>query len=215
MIATRDGELPLFPLHTVLFPGGRLPLQIFEARYVDLVSHCLREDSPFVVVLIRDGQEVVRERNAEPPSLCEVGTLARIADFDTNAEGTLRVVADGVRRVRLSAARQVDNHLLVGTASELDDAADELGPEHKELADILGTLSMHPLIQRLGVDCQAQDTHRLSCLLGQYLPLEETLKQSLLVLDDSRERLDAVARLVRQIQEQEDAAAAAASKDKD
>ncbi len=54
-------QLALFPLHTVLFPGGRLPLQIFEARYLDMVSQCLKENSRFVIVLIRDGDEVVTD----------------------------------------------------------------------------------------------------------------------------------------------------------
>ena len=71
-------EVPLFPLNTVLFPGGPLPLRIFEPRYLDMVSRCMKDDMPFGVVLIREGAEV------GPASTCEVGTLARIVDYCTS-----------------------------------------------------------------------------------------------------------------------------------
>ena len=69
-------RVPLFPLHVVLFPGGPLPLRIFETRYIDMVSERMRGDGPFGVVLIRDGVEA-----GGPAATFETGTLARIADF--------------------------------------------------------------------------------------------------------------------------------------
>ena len=74
-------EIPLFPLGTVLFSGARLSLQIFEPRYLDLVGRCMKTDSGFGVVLIRDGAEARRSVEQAPPSLFEVGTYARIVDF--------------------------------------------------------------------------------------------------------------------------------------
>ena len=70
-------SLPLFPLNTVLFPGGLLPLRVFEARYMDMTRECLKAEQPFGVCLIKDGKEVGTPANPEP-----VGTLA--ASCSTN-----------------------------------------------------------------------------------------------------------------------------------
>ncbi|MEM9207821.1 MAG: LON peptidase substrate-binding domain-containing protein, partial [Pseudomonadota bacterium] len=94
---------PLFPLRTVLYPGGPLPLRIFEARYLDMISNCLKTESPFGVLLIREGAET------GPASTYEVGTLARITDWYQGSDGLLGVTAIGERRFRLlSAERQAD-----------------------------------------------------------------------------------------------------------
>src|SRR3954462_12375771 len=81
---------PLFPLNTVLFPGGPLPLRIFEARYVDMVRKCMREGAPFGVILIRAGQEA-----GEVASVANIGTSARVIDFDQMPDGLLGIVCTG------------------------------------------------------------------------------------------------------------------------
>jgi len=86
-----EEAVPLFPLHTVLFPGGPLPLRIFEARYLDMVSDCLKRDRGFGVVLIEQGREV-----GEAASCHEVGTLARIIDWDKRDHGLLEIICQGV-----------------------------------------------------------------------------------------------------------------------
>jgi len=96
-------QIPLFPLNTVLFPGGPLPLRIFEARYVDMVSSCLKEDSPFGVLLIRDGGET---GNA---TTHEIGTLARIVDWYQGSDGLLGVTAVGEQRFRLLSSHRQDD----------------------------------------------------------------------------------------------------------
>ena len=80
-------ESPLFPLRTVLFPGGQLPLRIFEPRYVDLIRSCLRDSSSFGVVLIRDGDEARLSEEYEVPRLFQLGTLAEIVDFNQLSDG--------------------------------------------------------------------------------------------------------------------------------
>ena len=87
-------EVPLFPLNTVLFPGGPLPLRIFETRYLDMVSRCMKDDLPFGVLLIREGAEV------GPAATCDVGTLARIVDWYQGSDGLLGVTAIGTERFR-------------------------------------------------------------------------------------------------------------------
>ena len=95
-------EIPLFPLGTVLFPGGPLPLRIFEARYIDLVRRCMREGSGFGVVLILDGTEA----GDTPAQICDVGTYARIVDFSGEPGGLLGIEARGERRFRILARRR-------------------------------------------------------------------------------------------------------------
>ena len=78
-------RIPLFPLNTVLFPGGPLPLRIFETRYIDMISERMREDAPFGVLLIKEGHE------AGPASTYEIGTLARITDWYQGSDGLLGI----------------------------------------------------------------------------------------------------------------------------
>src|SRR5262245_4738255 len=89
-LGERVKDLPLFPLNTVLFPGGRLPLRIFEQRYMDMAKACLKDSSPFGVCMIREGLEV-----GDPAVPADVGTLARITNWDMPQLGMLHVVALG------------------------------------------------------------------------------------------------------------------------
>jgi Lon protease-like protein len=100
MIAGRErfgvgasASVPIFPFGTVLFPGGVLPLKIFEVRYVDMAKECLKEGTPFGVCLIREGAEVGAPAVPEP-----VGCLARIAECDVEELGILKVTAEGLER---------------------------------------------------------------------------------------------------------------------
>lgn len=95
-----DDWLPLFPLKTVLFPDGVLPLKVFEARYIDMVRECMRKEAPFGVVLIRSGQEVGIA--AEPE---EVGCLARITDWDMPELGVMMLRTQGGERFRILETR--------------------------------------------------------------------------------------------------------------
>lgn len=92
--------LPLFPLHTVLFPGGHLPLRIFETRYIDMVRTCLREGRPFGVVLLKQGGEV-RQSDDDVTEFYELGASALIVDTDIGSDGMLHVEAQGQRRFRV------------------------------------------------------------------------------------------------------------------
>ncbi|OYY56444.1 MAG: hypothetical protein B7Y53_01810 [Halothiobacillus sp. 28-55-5] len=95
--------LPLFPLHTVLFPGGYLPLRIFETRYIDMVRSSLRESRPFGVVLIKQGSEVCpTSADAEATAFYPVGTTARIVDTDLAPDGMLHIDTQGLQRFRVA-----------------------------------------------------------------------------------------------------------------
>ena len=114
-------EQPLFPLRTVLFPDGLLELKIFEARYLDLMSRCLREHAPFGVVALRSGSEA-RSGSGEPVRLYEAGTLAELIDVDSAQAGILLVRCRGTRRFVVGATRQEHDGLWLAKATPIADA---------------------------------------------------------------------------------------------
>ncbi len=99
--------IPLFPLNTVLFPGGPIPLRIFEPRYLEMVSHCVKKQTPFGVCLLRAGQET-----ETPAAPYEIGTLATIVDWHTLPDGLLGIVAEGGDRFTIKETKLQSNQLL-------------------------------------------------------------------------------------------------------
>src|SRR5688572_9527850 len=109
-----SSELPLFPLNTVLFPGGPLPRRIFEPRYVDMVRDCMRDSAAFGVVLIRSGQEV-----GAVTSAADIGTSARIIDFNSLPDGLLGISCIGEQKFRVESRRVQPDGLNIGTVTWL------------------------------------------------------------------------------------------------
>ncbi|MDH4039327.1 MAG: LON peptidase substrate-binding domain-containing protein [Gammaproteobacteria bacterium] len=176
-------ELPLFPLSGVLMPFGRVPLQIFEQRYLDLVRDCMKTDSAFGVVWIRRGAEVA-QRGAASPLLGDYGTTARIVDWDQLPNGLLGITIQGGRRFDLLATGARANGLVVGEVElrpELLPAPVE--PRWQSLLDVLHSLETHPHVQRMALQLDYSDAWQVACTLVQLLPLEEALKYKLLGID--------------------------------
>ena len=179
-------DIPLFPLSTVLFPGGELQLRIFERRYLDLVRDCARNDTGFGVCLILDGREA-----GAPATPAAVGTLARITDFDTLPDGLLGIRAIGGERFRVDATRVRDNGLVHGEVEFwADEPAVPVPPEYALLATIL-----ERLFERIGGDAARVDRARyddaswVGFRLAEHLPFEATERQRLLQLTDPLARL--------------------------
>jgi Lon protease-like protein len=198
MIETQ--EIPLFPLHPVLFPGGRLPLQIFEPRYLDMVVRCMRDGARFGVVLIRRGTDARLARDASQPDVFDIGTEAEIIDFNQLSNGRLGIVIRGVRKFRVRKTREASDHLLLG---EVEILAEEpkmpVGPEFVDLVEILRDLTRHPMVQKLGLDVEFDDARSVGWRLSELLPIEPEIKQSLLKLQWPRERLQELSRLVAKL----------------
>jgi Lon protease-like protein len=175
----------------VLFPGGRLPLRIFESRYMDMAKACLKEGAPFGVCLIVEGREV-----GEPAVPAPVGTLARIADWDMPQLGMLHIVAKGERRFRILERRVQKDGLAIGTVEVLPDDVDSAIP------DTGGTCAR--LLERI-IEQHAglfEPPHRLDssswvgARLAEVLPLPLAAKQALLEMTDACERLERLSALI-------------------
>ena len=177
-------ELPLFPLSSVLFPGGRISLQIFEQRYLDLVRSCLKQDSGFGLVMISEGQEVARP-GAELPALAQIGCHARIVDWDSLPNGLLGITIQGDERFVLHSAESQASQLVVGQVDMLEDyPAEAMREEWSSLLDVLCSLEAHPHVKRLGYAVDHEDAWQVGCALAQLLPVEEELKYDLLAESD-------------------------------
>src|SRR4030095_11953049 len=119
-------RLPIFPLSTVLFPGGLLPLRIFETRYMDMARDCLRDESPFGVCLITRGAEV-----GQPAAFETIGCVARIHAWDMAQLGVLNVRAVGVQRLRVLSSHVREDRLAVGEVELIEPDEDAApGPRH-------------------------------------------------------------------------------------
>lgn len=121
-----DAEIPLFPLRSVLFPGGYLPLRLFEPRYLDMAQRCQAQGLAFGVVALTGGQEV-RQREGEGfkrETFHDIGTLARIEHFEHDQPGLIHIRTRGTQRFRLQSSRCLSHGLWVGKLALLPDDAD-------------------------------------------------------------------------------------------
>jgi len=180
-------EVPLFPLRTVLFPGGSLRLRIFEPRYLNLVSRCLREEIGFGVVLIREGTEV------GPAVTYDVGTLARITDWYTLSDGLLGITALGEERLRIGSSRREPDGLVVGDVTMLGpERAAGLEPRHTAAVaalESLSSLANEPIPE---AEWRTDDAGWVAARLAELLPSPAAEKQAWLELGDPIARLDAI-----------------------
>lgn len=181
-----ENLLPIFPLQTVLFPGGVLPLRIFEARYMDMVTRCLREDSVFGVNLIAEGLET-----GMPAVPHSIGVTARITACDMEQPGVLQVVTCGERRYRIRRTETGPNGLLLGEVEWLPELVEQsLDEDDQTLVALLAAI-----IEDVG-PAHFPPPHRLDeagwvgMRLASVLPLDLSIRQSLLELDDPRVLMD-------------------------
>jgi Lon protease-like protein len=187
-VGTDGNVLPLFPLHTVLFPGGPLPLRIFETRYTDMVRSCMREQRPFGVVLIQEGEEA-----GPVATTATVGCSARIADFYTLQDGLLGISCVGERKFRVLRVWRAPDGLNMGEVEWLP-AEPELAlpPEYDQLGATVRRALEELAEHYQHVDKKFDDASWVSSRLTELLPVELDDKQALLELDDPIARLDAL-----------------------
>ncbi len=179
-------ELPLFPLSTVLFPGGRVSLRIFEPRYLDLVKRCGRSGEGFGICLILDGREV-----GDPATPAAHGTEAVIVDFSMTDDGLLGLTVEGRRRFHVERTRVRDDGLLLGDVLWLEEPPPEtLRDEHALLSVLLARIMDKAGLEHEGPGKgDLADAAWVGWRLAEWLPLEATERLALLQLADPHERL--------------------------
>jgi Lon protease-like protein len=195
-------HIPLFPLSTVLFPGGNLPLRIFERRYIDMVRDCSANDSCFGVCLLtrsKDGGNVSYH--------ARMGTTARIFDFSTLDDGLLGIVSRGEQRFVIRATSMRDNGLLMGDVDLITDPDPVDVPEQFSVLSLVAGKFMEQLGDRYPdfQPDQLQDADWLGYRLSELLPLENEERQALLQLDDPLERLQVLLDTMPRFQEASEA----------
>ncbi|MCK2149142.1 MULTISPECIES: LON peptidase substrate-binding domain-containing protein [Marinobacter] len=190
-------NVPLFPLNSIVLPRGRIPLQLFEPRYIDMLTRCLKEDRGFVVVLLRDGAEV-----GPTASFYDIGTYVRIIDFQQLENGLLGITVEGTAKVTVVRSWRQEDGLNVGDVEVLLDEADSEVPDRfNELPSVLRALFRHPVVRDLDMDVDYGDARHVGWRLTELLPLDKQEKQRLVELQDPLERLSRLQELLEALEE--------------
>jgi len=185
-------EIPIFPLNTVLFPGGALPLRIFETRYIDMVSRCMKAGAGFGICLIKEGVETGKAK------VHTVGTLAEIGDWSRGEDGLLHILARGTRRFRVGRVNAQADGLNLGEAEFLpEDPLLPVPETQRMLPDLL-----RQILQQLEAD-QSQldyaDAAWVGNRLAEVLPISVAQRQYLLEVNDPLRRLEILGTLVQSL----------------
>jgi Lon protease-like protein len=190
-------QLPLFPLDTVLFPGCPLDLQLFEPRYLDMLSRCLKQGVGFGVVGILDGHEV----GSAPGRCADIGCEARIIDWQQRPNGLLGIRIVGARRFRVGQVQVQADQLSVATVEWLNEAPElDLSASQDDLCALLAALAEHPRIAAMGLDGEVVGQLQLANQLGYLLPFTVAQKLELLSLGEPVASLQLIQRWLEQLQ---------------
>lgn len=190
-------SLPLFPLNAVLFPGCVLDLQIFEARYLDMIGRCMKQGEGFGVVCITEGSEV----GDVPDGFSQIGCEALVTDFQQQDNGLLGIRVIGGRRFRVVSAETRRDSLLVADIQWLEEPEEQpLQEEDDDLVALLAALAEHPMVASLNMGLTASGQQSLANQLAYLLPFTEEDKIELLEIDDAEARLDAIQDLLDEMQ---------------
>jgi Lon protease-like protein len=191
-------SIPLFPLNTVLFPDGVLPLQIFEVRYLDMIGKCIADGAAFGVVSLTHGGEVRKPGVAE--TIVPVGTMARIAEWEAPMPGLLKIVCTGTNRFRISSSEQLKHGLWMAEVTAIDDDQVVAIPaELQNTADALGKLiaslqadSVPANEMPIGAPYRLDECGWVANRWSELSPIPAEQKQRLLELDNPVLRLELV-----------------------
>lgn len=195
-------ELPVFPLNALLMPNCCLPLQIFEKRYLDMVSHCMRNRSGFVVALLKPGaerHEVITpdlKYNDDALPFYTVGTEAHIVDFEQRANGLLGIMITGQRRLALSGARQQSDGLWYAHCAAKEDLPQTNPDDQRQLAGLMSQLMEYPDFGYLRDRVDLNSNEQIMNYLLMFLPFPASVKQELMEIDRHDERWHALTTLL-------------------
>lgn len=186
-------RIPLFPLNTVLFPGGVQALKIFEQRYLDMAAACLKDNMPFGICLIEAGGEVGEAAVPHP-----FGTLAHITDWDMEQLGLLMISTRGGRRFRVLDHEVGADKLLMATAELLAEPETPLPQARERLLPLLQRIVSDLGPERMPEPHRFGDAAWVGYRLTEILPIQNLAKQRLLELDDPLSRLEILEKFLDQ-----------------
>lgn len=190
--------IPLFPLGSALFPDGRLPLQIFEVRYLDMINKCIANGTSFGVVALTSGHEVRKPGMAE--SFVPVGTLARIKEWSAPVQGLLRISCSGTTRFRITSKEQLKHGLWMAQVEPLESDQSIAVPEELQntvtaLMNLLASLKNHAIPESeipVAAPFRLDDCGWVANRWSEMLPMGVEQKQNLLALDNPVLRLELI-----------------------
>lgn len=179
-------RVPLFPLNTVMFPGGVLPLRIFEPRYLDMVSDCLRNDTPIGVILIREGKEVGRAADTYA-----MGTLSIISYWNRRNDGLLGITLRGIQRFRLVSHEVMPNQLVMADVEDLPvPQSIRVQSKYQAMANLLRKIIAQLEPPYTTMPAHYDNLEWVSARLCEFLPMPLADKQQLLECDDTISRIE-------------------------
>lgn len=184
-------DVPIFPLGSVLFPGGTMSLKIFEQRYLDMAKTCLKTGSPFGIALIREGEEV-----GTPAAPESIGTLAHVADWDMQTLGVLQLRVKGIERFKIVSRSVSAGGLIAGQVSMLPADAHVDCAEHAPCAAFLRTVFAQIDSRPLAEEERFDDASWVGFRITEILPFSTAIKQKMLELTDARMRLEILHRFL-------------------
>ncbi len=185
-------DFPLFTLNTVLFPGGLLPLRVFETRYMDMARQCLRDKSMFGVCLISEGGEVGKPAVAEA-----IGCRARIVECDMQQMGVLQLLTQGVERFRVLATMTNSQGLVLAEVETIPENAPAAIPEqYAACAKLLTRIIAEHGEAIFATPHRADDAAWVGYRLAEILPFPPAERQKLLCMQDSLARLSILNRII-------------------
>jgi Lon protease-like protein len=190
-------QLPLFPLSSVVLPGGLMPLRLFERRYIDMVKDCFKNGTGFGICLIQNGHE-----SGVPSEPYPMGTTVSIVDFDQGADGLLHITVKGEQEFKILTYATSDTGLVIGEIELLP----VKGPTRMLPEDELLAKKLELILSYLETDTRFEESHLDNAdwvchRLLEVLPLQNDAKFELLQMDSNRDRLEALSALQIEIAE--------------
>jgi uncharacterized protein len=186
--------IPLFPLNAVVFPDGEMQLRIFEPRYIDMVSECLRIGSGFGVCLIREGEEA-----GESSDFIPIGTYVKIIDWDQMEDGLLGITIKGEKRFKVLKSEVQKDNLCIGEVLWLDEYDGLLPDSYQSFSDLLKEIGNRYELSFLTESERFNEANWVSERLADLLPFEMSAKQELLEMDNALHRFDYMQGLLEKI----------------
>ena len=188
--------IPLFPLHSVLFPNGALPFRIFEPRYLEMISDCLKHNQGFGVCLIRTGSET-----GNAAEVYDTGTLSEITYFNTQPDGLLGITASGKQRFEIISKQIKPNQLMIAEVQLLPNEPETSIPEeYAGAVELLRKLFQQLSYPFAKIEKRYHDASWVGCRLAELLPLDLEKKQQFLQLNDPVERLSRIWQLLGELE---------------